>query len=179
MQGRYERGAASMSPAQGRILIVDDNPVNQMVAARAVQSLGYTAEMAAGADQALAAVARDRFDLILMDCHMPGMDGYEASRRIRQEEGSPGRVPIIAMTADATEEDPDKCLDAGMNDYLSKPVRLASLSEALERWLPSPACAMAEDSLAASASPAPACPRPPSLPSGRPPTPPRGPLLPE
>ena len=121
----------------GRILVVDDNPVNQIVALRAVRSLGYVGEVAGGAGQALEALRTQPFDLILMDCQMPGMDGYEAAAEIRRREAvSPSgrRVPIVAMTANAVDGDREKCIDAGMDDYLAKPVRMADLGRALERW---------------------------------------------
>jgi CheY-like chemotaxis protein len=119
------------------VLIVDDNPVNQIVALRAVTGLGYEAELAPGGEEALAAFARDRFDAILMDCHMPGMDGYQvaaAMRRLEAIETPAKPTPIIAMTSNVFEGDQQKCVAAGMNDYLSKPVRLAPLALALERW---------------------------------------------
>jgi CheY-like chemotaxis protein len=138
--------AATPTPAgAGRILIVEDNPVNQMVAMRAVNGLGYTAEVVGGGQAALEAGEKRRFDAILMDCQMPGMDGYEAAREIRLRErdaapGSPwdGHVPIIAMTATAIEGDRQKCLRSGMDDYLPKPFRLAALSAILERWVRKP-----------------------------------------
>jgi signal transduction histidine kinase/CheY-like chemotaxis protein len=138
--------AATPIPAgAGRILIVEDNPVNQLVAMRAVGGLGYAAEVADSGQSALEAGEKRRFDAILMDCQMPGMDGYEAAREIRLRErgavpGSPwdGHVPIIAMTANAIEGDRQKCLLSGMDDYLPKPFRLAALSTVLERWVGKP-----------------------------------------
>ena len=125
-------------PACGRrVLIVEDNPINQIVALRAVTGLGYQAEMAPGGEEALAAFARDRFDAILMDCQMPGMDGYQVAaemRRLEALETAAKPTPIIAMTANVIEGDQQKCVAAGMNDYLSKPMRLAPLAHALERW---------------------------------------------
>jgi CheY-like chemotaxis protein len=125
-------------PASGRrVLIVDDNPVNQIVALRAVTGLGYQAEMAPGGEEALAAFARDRFDAILMDCQMPGMDGYQVAAEMRRLEAlatAAKPTPIIAMTANVIEGNQQKCVAAGMNDYLSKPMRLAPLAQALERW---------------------------------------------
>jgi len=125
-------------PACGRrVLIVEDNPINQIVALRAVTGLGYEAEMAPGGEEALAAFARNRFDAILMDCQMPGMDGYQVAaemRRLEALETAAKPTPIIAMTANVIEGDQQKCVAAGMNDYLSKPMRLAPLARALERW---------------------------------------------
>jgi signal transduction histidine kinase/DNA-binding NarL/FixJ family response regulator len=120
-----------------RVLIVDDNPVNQIVALRAVGNLGYAAEVVSGGEPALEALERDRFAAVLMDCQMPGMDGYQASREIRRREchgRSKARIPIIAMTANAGEGDHEKCQAAGMDDYLTKPIRMAELSRALEHW---------------------------------------------
>ena len=124
-----------------RILIVDDNPVNQIVALRAVNNLGYLAEVVAGGEQALEAVDRAPFAAILMDCQMPGLDGYQATAQIRRREAQTGerRTPIVAMTASATEGDPERCRAAGMDDYLTKPLRMAALSLALERWARGPA----------------------------------------
>jgi signal transduction histidine kinase/CheY-like chemotaxis protein len=122
----------------GHILIVDDNPVNQMVAARSVHNLGYTSQVVADGKAALEAFAAARFDLVLMDCQMPGMDGYETTRRIRRHEAAtPGRhVPVVAMTANAGPGDRDQCLESGMDDYLTKPVRMTVLARSLERWIP-------------------------------------------
>jgi signal transduction histidine kinase/ActR/RegA family two-component response regulator len=127
-------------PAHGaragcRILVVEDNPVNQMVAARALLTLGYVADVVPGGEAALDALDRGRFDLVLMDCQMPGMDGYAATIEIRRREGGRGRMPIIAMTANPIEGDREHCMAAGMDDYLSKPIRLAALGKMLESWL--------------------------------------------
>ncbi|MGA2269802.1 MAG: ATP-binding protein [Bryobacteraceae bacterium] len=118
-----------------RILIVEDNPVNQIVALRAVHGLGYAAEVVSGGEAALEAWGRGSFDLILMDCQMPGMDGYQAAAEIRRRENGAGRVPIVAMTANAIDGDQEKCRASGMDDYLAKPVRLSALARTLERWL--------------------------------------------
>jgi CheY-like chemotaxis protein len=123
---------------KGHILIVDDNPVNQLVALRAVRGLGYSGEAVEGAYEALEALHTRRFDLVLMDCQMPGMDGYEATAEIRRLEalaGSHTRTPVVAMTANAIEGDRERCIAAGMDDYLAKPVRLVPLAGALERWV--------------------------------------------
>jgi signal transduction histidine kinase/ActR/RegA family two-component response regulator len=129
-----------------RILIVEDNPVNQIVASRAVRGLGYSAEVASGGREALEACGGNRFDLILMDCQMPEMDGYQVAQEIRRREAEAPRgsawdrrIPIVAMTANAINGDQQKCAAAGMDDYLPKPVRLAALAGTLERWLRAPA----------------------------------------
>jgi len=126
-------------PRQGLVLIVDDNPVNQLVAARAVNRLGYLTEVVSGGPQALEAVAASRFDAILLDCQMPEMDGYETAREIRRREAGQGHIPIIAATANTMEGDQEKCLASGMDDYLPKPIRFADLEAALDRWVAHPA----------------------------------------
>jgi CheY-like chemotaxis protein len=118
-----------------RILIVEDNPVNQMVASRALGTLGYEAEVVAGGEAALEVLAHSQFDLILMDCQMPGMDGYDATAEIRRREAGRSRIPIVAMTANAIDGDRERCMAAGMDDYISKPIRLALLAKMLESWL--------------------------------------------
>ena len=121
--------------AARRILVVEDNPVNQMVATRALATLGYLVDVVPGGEAALEALENCRFDLILMDCQMPGMDGYAATAEIRRREGGRSRIPIVAMTANPIEGDRDRCMAMGMDDYLSKPVRLAALRKMLECWL--------------------------------------------
>jgi signal transduction histidine kinase/ActR/RegA family two-component response regulator len=114
------------------VLLVEDTPVNQMVGSRMLKKLGHAVEVASNGAEAVAAVARGRFDVVLMDCLMPDVDGYEATIRIRTAERV-GRVPIIALTASATIEDRDRCLAAGMDDFLSKPVKIGELAGALAR----------------------------------------------
>jgi signal transduction histidine kinase/CheY-like chemotaxis protein len=132
-----EETAAAAAHAAWRILVVEDNPVNQMVATRALVTLGYLADVVPGGEAALEALEQCRFDLILMDCQMPGMDGYAATAEIRRRERGRSRIPIVAMTANPIEGDRQRCMDAGMDDYLSKPVRLAALGKMLECWLDS------------------------------------------
>jgi two-component system sensor histidine kinase/response regulator len=123
-------------PSRGRILVVEDNEVNQLVARGMVTKLGYRADVVADGAEAVSATAARSYAAVLMDCHMPVMDGFEATRAIRAREGdNPARLPIIAMTAGAQDEDRDRCLAAGMDAYLSKPVDLAALDEALARWV--------------------------------------------
>ena len=119
-----------------RILLAEDNPVNQKVATRMMQKLGYAIEVANNGEEALAAAkgalaAGKPFDVIFMDVQMPRMDGLEATRRIRVE--LEGHVHIVAMTADAMPGDRERCLAAGMDDYISKPVRMEVLSGVLAR----------------------------------------------
>jgi signal transduction histidine kinase/DNA-binding response OmpR family regulator len=121
-----------------RILVAEDNVVNQRLALLALERMGYRAEVAANGVEVLAALGRQPYDLVLMDIQMPEMDGLEATRRIRQRWGPRGRGPaIVAMTANALREDREACLVAGMDDYLSKPIRIAELQLALERSGPS------------------------------------------
>jgi len=120
-----------------RILVVDDNETNQLVAVQILLRLGYHAEVAANGAEAVEAFRTLPFDLILMDCQMPHMDGYDATRTIREAEKATGRhMPIIAVTANAMKGDREKCLAAGMDDYLRKPVKMEELRVTLEHWLP-------------------------------------------
>lgn len=114
-----------------RVLLAEDNVVNQKVAARQLLKLGYKADLAATGFEVLQALERGRYDVILMDCHMPEMDGYECTRRIRQLPGEAAKVRIVAMTANAMQGDREKCLAAGMDDYLSKPTKLNELEVVL------------------------------------------------
>jgi len=128
-------------PASGaRLLLVEDNPINQKVATLMLHKLGYRVDIAKNGFEALNAFASARYDLILMDCVMPEMDGFEATRRLRSSGGHAAEVPIIAMTANAFADDRKACLAAGMTDFLSKPVRQAELATKLEGLLQSAAC---------------------------------------
>jgi two-component system sensor histidine kinase/response regulator len=122
-----------------RILLAEDNPVNQKVVLFQLRKLGYDADIAANGSEALRALEGAEYDLIFMDCHMPEMGGYEASRQIREREsnvngGGKPRTHIVALTANAMEGDRDECLAAGMDDYVSKPTRIDDLSAALARF---------------------------------------------
>ena len=119
------------------LLLVEDHPVNREVAAGILERLGYRVAMAVDGRQALRALEETDYDLVLMDCQMPEMDGYEASRLIR-EPATPVRnhsIPIVAMTANAMSGDRERCLNAGMNDYLTKPIEPQVLDRTLEQWL--------------------------------------------
>ena len=116
-----------------RVLVAEDNPVNQKVAMRMLSKLGCAASAVANGAEALEAVQSQEFDVVLMDCQMPEMDGFEATRRIH-ELGLAQRPPILALTANAMQGDKELCAQAGMDDYLCKPVELTILGEALSRW---------------------------------------------
>ncbi len=121
----------------GIVLVVEDNPVNLGVARKMLQRLGLTCDTVTDGKSAVTAVSGSRYDLVLMDCQMPIMDGYEATQLIRQRERSKDAppVPIIAMTANAMAGDREKCIEAGMDDYLSKPVKLDTMRKTLGYWL--------------------------------------------
>lgn len=126
---------SSVVPRDNRILVVEDNKINQKVALLMLKGLGYSADIAANGLEALSALDSAHYDLILMDCMMPEMDGFEATRRLRSFGGHSASVPVIAMTASAFDDDRVACLSAGMNDFISKPVYEAELSEKLSFWL--------------------------------------------
>jgi len=129
--------AAALPPPRhaARLLLAEDNLVNQKVANRTLAKLGYTADVVATGIQAVEAWRGGNYDLILMDCQMPDLDGYEATRQIRELEGAGARVPIVALTAHATDGAELECRAAGMDDYLTKPLDRAKLAACLERWL--------------------------------------------
>ena len=135
---------------RARILVVDDHPVNQQLAELMLKRMGHRVDVVSNGADAFEAVFRQPYDLVLMDCQMPEIDGYEATRKIREMEdnglksqheslspvsGFSSHVPIIAMTANAMSGDREKCLDAGMDDYVSKPIKAEQLAEMLTRWL--------------------------------------------
>jgi CheY-like chemotaxis protein len=116
-----------------RILVAEDNLTNQKLVARMLEKNGHSVVLAGDGFQALDEVRRSAFDLVLMDIQMPGMDGCEASREIRRREAAGGeRLPIIAVTAHAMNSDRDRCLDAGMDEFVSKPIRFAELNEKIQ-----------------------------------------------
>ncbi|MEZ4457788.1 MAG: response regulator [Gemmatimonadales bacterium] len=127
--------AAAVGQLTGHVLLADDYPANRKIACWMLEKIGLTVETASDGAEAVAALQRGGFDLVLMDCQMPNVDGFEATARIRAD-AAIAATPVIAMTAAALASDRDRCLAAGMNDYLSKPVQLEDLAQVLARWLP-------------------------------------------
>jgi CheY-like chemotaxis protein/HPt (histidine-containing phosphotransfer) domain-containing protein len=132
--------AGEGAPCTLRVLLAEDNPVSQQVSLKQLRKLGFVADAVASGTEVVAAAQRHAYDIVLMDCQMPEMDGYEATRRIRQHErehGRAGSAPayIVALTANALAGDRDRCLEAGMDDYLAKPLQLANLRVAMQRAL--------------------------------------------
>ncbi|WP_291993051.1 hybrid sensor histidine kinase/response regulator [Candidatus Accumulibacter sp. ACC003] len=143
--------------AAARVLVVEDNPVNQLVASSMLDSLGLGYSVAENGQVALDRLSREPYDLVLMDCQMPVLDGFEATAQVRawQRDGRlPRRLPIIALTANAVDGDRERCLAAGMDDYVSKPFTRARLAATLQRWLPDPAPANATATASTDRSPA-------------------------
>jgi two-component system, sensor histidine kinase and response regulator len=121
---------------RARVLVVENNPLHQKIAVRVLERLGYRVDVAGSGAEALAATATDAYSAVLMDCQMPEMDGFETTARIRARETHPRRTPIIAMTASVLAGDRERCLAAGMDDYLSKPMDASTLGSLLQRWVP-------------------------------------------
>jgi two-component system, sensor histidine kinase and response regulator len=119
-----------------RVLLAEDNTVNQRVALAMLKRIGYQAEAVKNGREVLSALEQGQFDLVLMDCQMPEMDGYEATRVIRSLDAPYRSIPVIALTANAMEGDRQLCLTSGMNAYIAKPVTAAAIADVLERWLP-------------------------------------------
>jgi len=129
---------SSPDSASARVLLVEDNAVNQLVALGQLRRLGHDCVVASRGTEAIDAIRDGVFDIVLMDCQIPDMDGYEATRRIRQMGGAAGRTPVIAITAHALTGEREKCLNAGMNDYLAKPVSLEQLGAVIRLWASKP-----------------------------------------
>jgi CheY-like chemotaxis protein len=122
-----------------RVLLVEDDRINQFVSVRLLEKMGLVVEVVDNGHEAVSRVISGAFDLVLMDCQMPELDGYEATRRVRAAESVHGRrVPIVALTANALSSDRARCLEAGMDDYLAKPLRSSDLQRVLGRWLAVP-----------------------------------------
>ena len=119
-----------------RVLLVEDNLINQKVASKLIQKLGFAVDVVADGQKAVEATARTPYGLVLMDCQMPVMDGYEATVAIRRREqqGAP-RVPIVALTAHAMESNRERCLSIGMDDFVTKPITAGQLKQVLDDWL--------------------------------------------
>jgi CheY-like chemotaxis protein len=125
-------------PADGSrpvVLVVEDSPVNRVVAIGVLERCGYNAYAVNDGREALEALSSRRYDAVLMDCQMPEIDGYEATRELRRREQGMRHTPVIAMTAHAMHGDRERCLQAGMDDYVAKPVRAQALAEILGRWI--------------------------------------------
>ena len=118
------------------VLLAEDNIVNQKVAGKALEKLGCKVDVVGNGTEAVSAVAGGAYDMVLMDCQMPGMDGYEATETIRRLDGDLSKVPIIAMTANAMVGDRERCLESGMDDYVSKPFDMSDLERVFREWLP-------------------------------------------
>ena len=129
--------SASRRGVGRRILLAEDNEVNQLVAASILEQFGYECRVVNDGEAAVAAVRGEDYDLVLMDCQMPGMDGFEATRTIRREEqqAAADRLPIVALTANAIKGDRERCLSAGMDDYVTKPIDTLRLIDTIETLL--------------------------------------------
>ena len=122
------------------VLVAEDSPINQIVASHALERCGCQVQVVADGRAALRALRTSHFDAVLMDCQMPGLDGYQTTIALRKDEQANGtHTPVIAMTAQAMEGDRESCLAAGMDDYITKPLRRAELVEVLDRWIPATA----------------------------------------
>jgi CheY-like chemotaxis protein len=130
-----ERPAEVGPSLRAQVLIADDSLVNQEVARRTLQRMGYDVDVVGDGEKAVAAVMGGSYSLVLMDCQMPGMDGYAATREIRQREGAGRHTPVVAMTASAMEADRERCLAAGMDAYVSKPFEYDDLEAVVDHWV--------------------------------------------
>jgi len=121
-----------------RVLIVEDNKVNQLVARRMVERLGYEADVVENGKLALDALAGTTYGMVLMDCQMPVMDGYEATMEIRRREPEHQHLPIVALTAHVLDNNREQCLGVGMDDFVAKPVTNTQLKDVMDRWMRPP-----------------------------------------
>ncbi len=125
---------ASSDEVATRILLVEDDSINRMVATAALESMNVDVTVAENGQEGVDAFMAAEFDIVLMDCQMPIMDGYEATGRIRTFEGGGGHTPVVALTANALMGDREKCLTAGMDDYLTKPLKFDDLKRVIDQW---------------------------------------------
>jgi CheY-like chemotaxis protein len=130
-----QKPVAETTRAGLRILVAEDNPVNRQVALRQLKRMGYDAEAVENGKAALEVLKAQKFDLILMDCYMPELDGFETTRAIRSEKDYPNAIPIIAMTASSSSNDVKACMNVGMNDLVAKPMNLELLEKILKKYL--------------------------------------------
>jgi CheY-like chemotaxis protein len=130
------RDALERPGAAPVVLVAEDSPINQALAVRMLELCGCRADVACTGVEALEMLAARRYDAVLMDCQMPEMDGYAATLELRRRERGAEHTPIIALTAQAADGDRERCLESGMDDYLSKPVGLDLLIQTVRRWLP-------------------------------------------
>lgn len=128
-----------VSSSGARVLVVEDSLANQKLAVRMLEKLGYSVDVVGNGAEAVEIIQRVEYQAVLMDCNMPRMDGFEATAQIRKLEGSARHTPIIALTAAALMGDRERCLRSGMDDYLTKPIMMETLRNALERWIPTDA----------------------------------------
>ncbi len=136
--GKQQQKSLSPLDSTIRILVAEDNAINQKLAVKMLANEGYMADIVSNGVEAVQALNRTSYHLVLMDCQMPEMDGYQATQAVRKHEKQTIKdIPIIALTADAMKEDRDNCFAVGMNDYLSKPIEVEELKRVLKKWLPS------------------------------------------
>ncbi len=126
------------SPVKARILAVDDSADSRMLLDMLLKRLGHEAEIVESGETAIEAVQKGRYDIVLMDVQMPGLDGYQTTTKIRRLRHPNHRLPIVALTANAMVGDSEKCFDAGMNDYITKPINVDLLRRAIEKWAVGP-----------------------------------------
>jgi two-component system, sensor histidine kinase and response regulator len=127
----------TVSPGLGKVLIAEDNAINQRVVAIMLSRLGYSTDVASEGAAVLEMLQKQHYDVVLMDCQMPGMDGYEATKAIRALPSEVSKIPIIAVTANALPGQRERCLSIGMNDYISKPIQIELLASTLRKYLAS------------------------------------------
>lgn len=132
----FDQSGRTVPLREEKILVVEDNIINQQVATLLLRDLGFRADVTPSGLSALELIKTEDYDLLFMDCHMPGLDGYETTAAIRDFEQGRRHVPIVAMTADIVEGTPERCLASGMDDYMSKPIQPETLKQLTERWLP-------------------------------------------